>query len=264
MNSKDVKEFYDNFLESKMLDYRVRGNLRIERATERILDFVHPGSNVLDVGCGIGITAERIADEVENGHVWAFDISDRNIWYARETVNPPNVTFFVADVSQDRPRIREELTEAVDVVTLVDVIEHIPKDSHTDLFCFLNSIMSERSFIILTYPSPQYQRHLKESNPDELQIIDQVIELEELLESARLSGFSLKHYSLETIWMHNQYVHCVLQSDNSLSGHITSERKIFFQRFMWALKHRWNRYVRFPYLRWKYVDRVFELENQSN
>lgn len=257
MNSKDVKEFYDDFLESKMLDYRVRGNPRIERAAERILDFIHPESNVLDVGCGIGITAERIADVVENGHVWAFDISDRNIWYARETVNQQNVTFFVADASQDKSRIREELTEVVDVVTLVDVIEHIPKNSHPDLFNFLNSIMSERAFVILTYPSPQYQRHLKESNPGELQIIDQVIELEELLEAVRPYGFSLKHYSLETIWMRNQYVHCVLETDRSLDASHPNISESLSERIQDRIRATWNRRVVYPIRRWKYVDRVF-------
>jgi len=256
MNSADVKSFYDDFLESKMLEYRVRENPRIERATERILDFVRADSCVLEVGCGIGITTERIADEVEEGHVWAFDISERNIWYARETVERPNVTFFEADVSKDERLIREKLTKPTDVVTLVDAIEHIPKEDHAKLFDFFRSIMSDRAFIVLTYPSPQYQRHLKEHDPEELQIIDQVIELDELLEAAQPAGFSLKHYSLETVWERNQYVHCVLQTDESL-GEPRSETHDFLERIQNRVRATWKHRVVHPFRRWKYVDRVF-------
>jgi len=256
MNPAEVKSFYDDFLESKMLEYRIRGNPRIEKATEQISEFVRTDSYVLEVGCGIGITAERIAEQVEEGHVWAFDISERNIWYARETVSRPKVTFFDANVLEDQHHIREQLTEAIDVVTLVDVIEHIPKENHTDLFEFFRSIMSDRAFIVLTYPSPQYQRHLKEHEPDELQIIDQVVELGEVLEAARPAGFSLKHYSMETIWKRNQYVHCVLETDGAL-GQPRSETPGFLERVQNRLRATWVRRGVQPFRRWKYVDRVF-------
>lgn len=256
IDTSKVKSFYDDFLESNMLGYRISGNPRVERATERVLDFVYSDSYVLDVGCGIGITAERIARRVEKGHVWAFDLSERNIWYARETVGEPNLTFFVADVSEDERQIREQLTKPIDVVTLVDAIEHIPKEDHAELFDFFRSIMSDRAFIVLTYPSPQYQRHLEQNDPDELQIIDQVIELDELLESARPAGFSLKHYSLETIWKRNQYAHCVLQTDGS-PGEPRSETPGFLERIQNRLSATWEHRVAQPFRRWKYVERVF-------
>jgi len=256
MNSEEVRSFYNDFLESDMLDYRVRGNPRIEKATDRILEFVRPDSSVLDVGCGIGITVERIADKVESGHVWAFDISDHNIWYARETIDQSNVTFFTADVTENKNRVQDQLTTEIDVVVLVDVIEHIPKEDHAELFNFFQSITSDQSFIVLTYPSPQYQRQLEESNPDELQIIDQAIELDELLNAAQPAGFSLKHYSLETIWKRNQYVHCVLQMDDALSNP-SSKPKGLSDRIMTRISALWRHHVLYPYRHWKYVKQIF-------
>lgn len=253
----DVKSFYDDFLESRMLWYRVSGNPRIELATERALDFVHSGSHVLDVGCGIGITTEQVAEQTDEGHVWAFDISERNIWYARETVDQSNVTFFTANVLEDREKIRKHLTEAVDVIILVDVIEHIPQKHHGELFEFFHSTMSDQSFVVLTYPSPQYQRYLKEHEPEELQIIDQVIELEELLEAARAAGLSLRHYSLETVWKRNQYVHCVLQTDNTLSQTDRNSRSII-DRIVNRVQHEWKHRIVYPVRQWWYVDRVFD------
>jgi cyclopropane fatty-acyl-phospholipid synthase-like methyltransferase len=261
METSEIKSFYDDFLESKMLKYRIQGNPRIDRATERILQFVDSDSNVLDVGCGIGIVPERIAATLEEGHVWGFDISERNIWYARETVNSPNVSFFVGDVVEGQKQIQEHLAAPIDVIALVDVIEHIPRDRHSDLFQFFESITSEQSSVVLTYPSPQHQKHLIENDPEELQIIDQVIELDELRETAQKAGFSLCHYSLETVWKRNQYIHCVFQTDSSLSPPVSTSRKTLSQRLAWTLKHRWNQYIRIPYRRWKYVSRVFESEN---
>ena len=256
METSEVKSFYDDFLESKMLEYRIRDNPRIDQATERILQFVDPDSNVLDVGCGIGIVPERVATMLEEGHVWAFDISERNIWYARETVDDPSVSFFVGDAVEGRQKIQDRLSAPIDVITLVDVIEHIPQDQHADLFRFFGSIASERSFIVLTYPSPQYQRHLIKNDPEELQIIDQVIELDEMREAARNAGFSLRHYSLETIWKRNQYVHCVLQSDDSLAAQPV-ESKGFLDKIISRIRLSWQHRVVHPMKRWKYVDRIF-------
>lgn len=256
MKTSEIKSFYDDFLESKMLEYRVRGNPRIDRATDRILEFVDPNSNVLDVGCGIGIVPERVAMTLEEGHVWAFDISERNIWYAKETVDSPNVSFFVGNAVEGRQKIKDRLTAPINVVTLVDVIEHIPKDQHSDLFRFFNSITSERAFIVLTYPSPQYQKHLIDNNSDELQIIDQVIGFDELRETARKAGFSLRHYSLETIWKRNQYVHCVLQSDDSLAPRASGSRSAL-GNIVNRVKSSWRHRVVHPMKRRKYVDQVF-------
>jgi len=262
MDNSEIKSFYDEFLETKMLDYRVHGNLRIEKATERILDFVCQGDVVVDVGCGIGITTESISKRAD--HVWAFDISERNIWYAQETVEESNTTFFSADVLENRKRIKDRIPSNVDVVTLVDVIEHIPQESHEEMFEFFKSILGNKSFVILTYPSPQYQRYLKEHNPSKLQIIDQVIELRDLVRVARSAGLSLRHYSLETVWKPNQYIHCVLQTDSSLSSPPrkpadTSES--LFRRVInsakFRVRHNWKKYVSIPYKKWKYVDSIF-------
>ena len=239
-----------------MLEYRISGNLRIDRGTERVLEFVRPDSDVLDVGCGIGITAERVAGKAENGHVWAFDISEQNVWYARETVNRSNVTFFAANVLEDKQRIRERLTDEIDVVTLIDVIEHIPRGNHAQIFEFFRSITSDQAYVVLTYPSPQYQRHLKENDSEELQIVDQVIEREELIETAQSAGFTLRHYSLETVWQRNQYVHCVLQTDGSL-GNPPSESSTFLERMQNRIQASWKHRVLIPIRRWKYLDRVF-------
>jgi trans-aconitate 2-methyltransferase len=86
----------------------------------------------------------------------------------------------------------------MDVVTMVDVVEEIPAEARPELLVKIRALCSDDAVMVLTYPSPQYQEFLREHDPNELQIIDDIVVLEELLNEARMAGFSLKHYSLES------------------------------------------------------------------
>ena len=154
-------------------------------------------SKVLDIGCGIGIVTSKVAARASRGHVWGIDLGRENIWYARQTIRNANLTFLEANVVTDFEVIRKQLPAKMDVVTMVDVIEHIPAEARPDLLVKIRALCSDDAVMVLTYPSPQYQEFLREHNPNELQIIDNIVLLEELLNEARMAGFSLKHYSLE-------------------------------------------------------------------
>jgi ubiquinone/menaquinone biosynthesis C-methylase UbiE len=70
-NPDTARVFYDDFLVSRLCDYRFHKNARIEAAIQRVLPFVTVDSNVLDVGCGIGLVAERVARKAKSGFIWA-------------------------------------------------------------------------------------------------------------------------------------------------------------------------------------------------
>ncbi len=254
MEPTTVREYYDEFLRSRMVSYRLYGNLRLDRAAERILPLVATDSKVLDIGCGIGIVTGKVAARASRGHVWGIDLGHENIWYASQTIRNPNLTFLEADVVSDFEAIRKQLPAKVDVVTMVDVIEHIPAEARPDLLVRIRSLCGNDAVLVLTYPSPQYQEFLREHNPNELQIIDNIVLLEELLNEARMAGFNLKHYSLETVWMRNQYVHCVFQTVASTTPANPAPRPV---RILSAPGRAFKKWVLVPYLRHKYVTRVF-------
>jgi trans-aconitate 2-methyltransferase len=79
MESNTVREYYDDFLRSRMVNYRLYGNLRLDRAAERILPFVGTDSKVLDIGCGIGIVTSKVAARASRGHVWGIDMTAQRI-----------------------------------------------------------------------------------------------------------------------------------------------------------------------------------------
>ncbi|MGE0825984.1 MAG: class I SAM-dependent methyltransferase [Candidatus Binatia bacterium] len=260
MSSGEVKHFYDDFMRSRMLNYRVHGNLRLEKAIARILPEIQPHHRILDIGCGIGIVSERIAAAASKGRVWGIDLSERNIWYAKQTVARKNLSLFVADVIEDFATITQHLQLPVDVVSMVDVIEHIPQQKRRTLFSQLRQISNDNALLILTYPSPQYQRYLAEHDPGALQIIDNVIELHDLIEEASSAGYSIRHYSLETVWHKNEYVHCVLQTDDAISPREVDERN-WWGKITRRVSADLNRLIYVPWRRKKYITRVFGKED---
>jgi len=254
-----VRAFYDEFFESRMVQYRLFGNRRIELAARRIEAYVQPGDRVLDAGCGIGIVTERIGERARGGRVWGIDLGGRNIWYASHTVRKSNVSFFTSDILTDAGEIRERTGGEFNVITLVDVIEHIPETERPGLFVSLRGLSAPGALLILTYPSPQYQRWLQRNRPQELQIIDNIVELPTLLAEAGAAGYSLRHYSLEDVWMRNQYVHCVLQTDDALVAPARPEQSLGIK-----IGERVQRATRkafvLPWRRWKFVTRILKEE----
>ncbi len=247
------REFYDAFLQSRMLGYRVGGNPRLRKAADRVLDYVQTESHVLEIGCGIGIVTERVARRAAQGRVLACDLSEQNIWYAQQTVTQSNVEFFVCDVLTEFATIRSRIVKPVDVVVLVDVIEHLPASSHQELFRKIHSVVAPTGVVVLTYPSPFYQRFLRDNRPTELQPIDEVIQPASLVANAEAANFFLRHYSLEDVWLTHQYVHCVF-GGNFDCGQVTQTR---LRRMATRVSVVIDRRLRQPFRRRRYVDAVF-------
>jgi len=261
-----IRDFYDDFLTSRMVEYRLSRNLRIERAISRVLSYSRSDSRVLDIGCGIGVVAERVAKFASRGHVYACDLSERNIWYANQTIRLPNLTFKVVDAVHDLEAIQAWVGDRIDLVVLIDVLEHLPVTMHAEVFRAVREWLAEDGTVVLTFPSPAYQRFLKANDEHALQIIDEVIELPHIVAVCSDAGLFMKHYSVEDIWMKNQYVHCVFQSTGdvkpiakvgaSLPVRVLSKAALG-ARSVWQ-----HQFVR-PWLRRKYVSRVFGSGYQS-
>jgi trans-aconitate 2-methyltransferase len=255
MDQDSVKDFYDQFLESRMLSYRLYGNRRFDRALARLHPLLRQGQSVLDIGCGIGIFAERVARIVAPGKVWGTDISEENIWYARQTVERRNVSFFAGNAVTGFEAIAGEVEGPVDVVTLIDVIEHIPAEHRPRLLADIRAVLGPGGILFLTYPSPQYQRFLREEDPGELQIIDEIIEPEVILAEALGAGFYLRHYSLESVWRTDQYVHCLFETASET--HPIGESPSATRSLLSLVRKVIGRGIVLPIRRRKYVDRVF-------
>jgi cyclopropane fatty-acyl-phospholipid synthase-like methyltransferase len=205
------RAFYDDFLRCRMVEYRLNKNPRLEAIKETLSPLLSPGCRVLEVGCGIGVLTEFMARRART--VYALDLSPKNICYARHTVRASNISWREADVLTNLPGISDWLGGAVDVVLLADVLEHIPRDSHEALLAGLRGLLGQDSCMLITVPSPQYQRYLREHRPQELQPVDEIIEGTWFFELAAATGLTVRRYESRHVGgLRNQYVHCLLDA----------------------------------------------------
>jgi ubiquinone/menaquinone biosynthesis C-methylase UbiE len=207
----DVSAFYDEFTTRTMARYRIVGNARLDAAIELIQPYVKPGAVVADVGCGIGIVAEAIARHERTAKIIGLDLSPNNIRYAQETVREPNVRFLASSVTAQFDALAQAAGGPVDLVCMIDVIEHIPEGERAQVFADMTRIAAGDAVFVLTYPSPEFQRYRTEHDPEILQIIDNVIEFDDLYREFRAAGWHLESMRYQGIWYESEYVYLVLR-----------------------------------------------------
>lgn len=242
-NSQAVKDYYNDFNKSVMSTYRETGNARILKAFEFLRKHIQKDTKILDIGCGIGIIPEKIIPLLENGFIWAFDISEANIESARLAVNSDKVKFSVSDILRNFSSVEKALEDnKVDIITLIDVIEHLPPQEIPLLFENLCHISTNSASILLSYPSPEFQNFLYSEEPEKLQIIDESIDIYNLIKLAKIAGFSLSYFSYIDVWRKNQYIHCrfskklsinkLPRSEDGFWANIHKMRQHFILRFI--------------------------------
>jgi SAM-dependent methyltransferase len=113
---------------------------------EYFIDRIHPGEKVLDVGCGVGVLAYRVAAET-GASVIGVDLSERNIAEARARWAHPQVEYRTGDV-------RCGLGGGpFHVVILSNVLEHL--DGRAD---FLRDIVRATQAARLLIRVPLFER----------------------------------------------------------------------------------------------------------
>jgi len=248
-----VKRFYNAFSRDRMLSYRISGNLRIERAVEFFCSAINEDEAILDVGCGIGILTEAMAKRTR-GYVLGIDISDQNIWYAQKTAVASNLKFMVADVLDDT--IALPFDRPPSLITLCDVIEHIPDDRRRKLFKKFSEIGASNLRVMMTYPTAANLEYLEKEMPSEIQIIDNRIPPELMAIEASEAGLHMTHFTMVSVWRQFEYAYCIFERKESVQTKV----RIQVHSSQSIRQKLWNKIAR-PFVerrRYKqYVDDVF-------
>jgi trans-aconitate 2-methyltransferase len=206
------RSFYDDFAHSRMAGYLEGVNPRLRMARDRILSLVRSDSRILDVGCGVGVVTREIARRAPAGMTFACDLSAENIRIAGARRTTAHVEYKVLDVLNDFEAVREWVggEGSLDLITLVDVIEHIPVARHSTLLEHLRTLLGEGGHVVLTFPTPAYQQYLRANDPGELQPIDEDVDPLDLCRVAEQKGFIVRQIDVCDVWRRNQYAHVVL------------------------------------------------------
>jgi SAM-dependent methyltransferase len=101
-------------------------------------------NSLIDVGCGDGRFLREVAKAGVKASLLGVDYSERAIRIA-QSLNP-GIEYRSLDITSS------DLHQSFDVVTLVEVLEHIPTDSINGFVEGLSRLMHEHSILIVTVP----------------------------------------------------------------------------------------------------------------
>jgi trans-aconitate methyltransferase len=205
LNEQDIAGFYDEFSRNLLRSY-LYGNERLDRAIARVCAQITPGvRRILDIGCGIGVSTDQLAKACPGADVLGVDISPENIRIAEALFRSERISFKVSTLADGA------VQGPFDIISMIDVYEHIPASARRAVQASLRTLLADHGRLVVAVPSPLHQQHLKDHQPEGLQIVDEVITAEDALELAHAVGGTLMTFEHVGVWRTNDYVHIVIQ-----------------------------------------------------
>ena len=204
-STHEISSFYDDILNQRLRDY-IYGNERISAALELASSLIDCSTKqVLEVGCGLGISAAKFIQGRDWLKVHAIDISPKVIEAAKKLFGGnARLIFEVSDMGEV-PRMAP-----YDLVTMLDVYEHIPRDRWPQFNAVLGAALSASGTIAITTPSKLHQQYLAREQPSGLQIVDETVDLPDLLALAKDVSGTVVYFKLVSIWNINDYAHTII------------------------------------------------------
>lgn len=191
-----VRTYYDNFLGYLENDLK-QANPRHARVLQALEKLVAPGTRVLDLGCGIGITTRALVKMNGGAETVGVDLSPALIGKARTL---SDATFHVADVTE------LALDKQYDLLCMVDALEHIAPSRYDALWDVFAAHAAPGATLYLNLPNPALLETLQEESPEALQILDESVPLDGLIARAYARGFQLLAVQTYGLWRPEEYV----------------------------------------------------------
>jgi SAM-dependent methyltransferase len=210
----DVTGFYDEFVDYQ-LTYLTTPNPRLRRVREQLLPLVEEREpqSALDVGCGIGLIAGWLAQRVPR--VVGVDLSSRAVETAKKL--HPALEFHVCTPPRDPlPAGR------FDLITLIDVVEHFPRQELSALFARVDEVVADEAVVAVNLPSRLFALSRRS---DQDQIIDEALGVDEVVAAAaaiEMEPLVVTRYGCEST---NQYVFCAFSRTYDVATPLTRTRR---------------------------------------
>ncbi|MBU4538795.1 MAG: class I SAM-dependent methyltransferase [Weeksellaceae bacterium] len=221
MKQNEISEFYDEYVQRQL---KIGANERLISLYKRLINGgLNVDSKVLELGCGVGIFTKLLAKKVTNGIIEAVDLSEKSIAVAQQELkHKKNIYFDVADVVKYQPKNSD-----FEMITLMDVIEHIPLEHHEELFGNLAQIATEKTNILINIPNPQYIGYARINHPESLQVIDQEVELFTIMKHLEKHGLELVYFEKYGIWEEEDYHFMVIRKKRIFElKHLSDKRNL--------------------------------------
>ena len=233
MNSS---EFYDNFI-SYQIDSGI--NDRIYNLYKRLCKIgISSNTNILEIGCGIGVLTYLLSRKIKKGRIEAMDISQKSIQYAKSYLRQSNLYFSSSDILKFEPEF-----DNFDKILLFDVIEHIPEEIHIDLFTKISTWMHDQSLLLINLPNPNYILFDQKNDPDALQEIDQPIFINKLVNVLAKASLDIEYLETYSVWVKNDYHFIVIKKRKEFVESFVSSDRSLIERFIVRLSREFRKRI---------------------
>ena len=200
----DVEHYYDDRVAEKLRDFTARLP-RIEAAVETIAAWAPAAPRrVLEIGCGVGATAWRMARAWRAAEVIGVDLSPGSIEVAKTCFRRANLAYRAGRLAECG------LVGEFDLILMMDVYEHIAQSERPALHGLLRQLLSPESRLLLMAPTPAHQDYLRANLPQGLQPVDEDIGPEDILRLGAEIDARLLCYREVGVWRYGDYFHAVL------------------------------------------------------
>ena len=201
---ESVQAYYDERVDGKIRDF-THANPRIEAAIQLVAEWAPPKpKRILEIGCGIGATCWRMARAWPEAEVIGADVSPTSIEVARTCFRRPNLSYRAGLVKEG------VFVGTFDLVLLMDTYEHIVLSDRPSLHAAIRSLLSDDARLIITVPTPSVLNLARETNPAELQPVDEDVTPQNIVVLAEETNTQLLYYREVGIWRYGDYAHVVV------------------------------------------------------
>ncbi|EQA36939.1 putative methionine biosynthesis protein MetW [Leptospira inadai serovar Lyme str. 10] len=141
------EEHFENYWDAEESEYDLNwwDTAHREIYKDFITSFLtEPNGKILDVGCGLGFFIKMLQDERPEWEAFGYEISKSAVKFARKRNGLKNVRSGIVQAS-GLPK------ESFDIITLWDVLEHIPKPQ--DLLTYLFTLLKPGGFLFIQTPN---------------------------------------------------------------------------------------------------------------
>lgn len=178
------RAFYEEFSASVGLRDWLLPNARHEQLKTIVASILEGrrGLRILDIGCGAGVMSDYLT---RYGSVSAMDLSSKAVELGE--LLAPSVSFHVSATPPASGPV-------FDLITLFDVIEHVPVVERPELLGRLRSALAPAGALLLSCPHPAHTMWMHSEQPELEQVVEEPVEVTDTLALAGELGLELTRY----------------------------------------------------------------------
>lgn len=228
----EARDFYEDFSLAVGRRDWLQPNLRHEQLKLLVGALLagRSGLRIADVGCGAGVMTDHLR---RYGTVVGVDFSSAAIAAARRLA--PDVTFLIGGL--------DELPEGrYDVLTLFDVLEHIPAPQRPAFIHGLSERLAPDGVLFISTPFPSATRYRRQAGDATLQVIDEEVELPALTAEAADAGLQLLRFEAFDVFVGSpEYQAMVFSRERAYGGAAALRPRALEQRRRLVERRRYRR-----------------------